>query len=374
MKIYKLFFILLIITNYFSVNNIYASKVQTKSRLIENKKPLYGELKLNIREETLIKESEINEAYMFKYIKNIKVDSIGNIYLLDSDRILKYNPKGEYLGIIGRIGQGPGEYIDPWSLFIDNQDNLYILDQGRILIHYAKNGTFKETIRLKSLLLDKFFIDDNGFIYGFIREFSDEGIKKTLAKFDRDGNIVIKIAEFLEKDLRIKSSGTGAGVMSGMRHPLSPDAYFCPILGKQLCFGINLKYELTIYELEGNIQTQFKKKEKAQSISNDIKEYKNRFSKESFKQLYFPQKSPFFKALLSDEKGRIYIIRTKSPFDKDHIHKMDIFDKNGQYLYKTKIPYFPMVIQNGAIFAKVNEEGVRVIKKLIIRNYNDIHY
>lgn len=353
------------------------SEAKEKIRAIKNKKPLYGELKLDITEEILIQESETEEAYIFKAVSDIAVDSSGNIYLLDRDRVLKYDQHGKYLKTIGRIGQGPGEYISPLGLFVSEERELYINDQGkRAILKFSENGDFKEMTRLKSSVeRGNFFIDDKGYIYGFSREFSESGIYKNLTKIDLEGNVIKKIAQFLETDLQIKSSTGVGGIIGGMKHPYSPDAYLCPVLKNQLCFGENLKYELTIFDLEGNIQAQFLKEEKADSISNDLKELERKIGKEAMKMMIFPSTKPFFRGMCSDEKGRIYIFRVKSILSKDKTQDVDIFDKHGRYLYRTQFPYSPSLLLNGIFFAIDNDqEGKVLIKRLKIRNYNDIRY
>lgn len=327
-------------------------------------------LKLDLAEEIILKESETDQNYLFGGITDLSVDSFENFYILDSrlKRIIKYDKKGKFIKKIGREGQGPGEFIFPLKIFVDEKDNLYVNDQGRAIIVYDKDGDFKSLLRLKKPIGD-FYVDKNGYIYTFTRDFSESGIVKLFVKMDKEGNIVKKIAEFLEADVKIKVSG-GGGVMGGVKHPYSFDSFFCSIPGDFLCYGDNSKYKLFVYDLEGSLKSEISKEVKAQPITGAEKE---KFSKSE--DIVFPPYRPFFKGILSDEKGRIWVIRTKSILEKDKKEIADIFSKEGRYLYEVELPYFPKIIRDGNIWViDRDEEDRTLIKKLIIKNYSSMKY
>lgn len=337
---------------------------------IKNKSPLFGSLKLDMEEKFLIKESDTEEGYIWGMISDISIDSIGSIYLLDfpSKRILKYDKNGKFIKTIGRVGQGPGEFVQPLNLFIDEKDNLYVNNQGRALIVFDKDGAFKELLRLK-VDVSKFYVDEKGYIYTFTREFLESGIIKILAKLDREGNIAKKIAEFVEMDLKVIRAERG-GVMGSVKHPYSPDIFFCPVLEGLLCYGENSNYKFSICDFEGNLKLAFSKEEKIQSITS---KEKDKFSKQEG--VVFPPHRPFFKSILSDEKGRIWVIRVKSILEKDKTENIDIFSKDGRYLYEAELPYLPRIIRDGCIWViDRDEEDKTAIKKLVIKNYNSMKY
>jgi hypothetical protein len=57
--------------------------------------------------------------------------------------LLRFSPKGKYLGLIGRKGEGPGEYRYPSMMGIDRQGNIQIIDHqlGRRTV-YSPAGKF----------------------------------------------------------------------------------------------------------------------------------------------------------------------------------------------------------------------------------------
>lgn len=76
------------------------------------------------------------------------MDTADNLIVLDKNRILKYDRRGFFLKSFGRKGQGPGEYMEPQSLFVDEDDDLFVNDQGSLLHVFDKEGIFKHLIKL----------------------------------------------------------------------------------------------------------------------------------------------------------------------------------------------------------------------------------
>jgi hypothetical protein len=92
--------------------------------------------------------------------------------------------------------------------------------------------------------------------------------------------------------------------------------------------------------------------------------------------------------MMSDEKGRIYVFRKKSILDEDRNEIVDIFSKEGLYLYQIKLPLIqrallfsiPISICNGSIYfsdySTRDELGVAIpkLKRLRIKEYESLKY
>ncbi|MFS8636691.1 MAG: 6-bladed beta-propeller [Gemmatimonadota bacterium] len=66
-------------------------------------------------------------------VASIAVDSKGRYYVADhlqNYQILVYEPNGKFRGIIGRRGEGPGEYRNIASVHIGPGDTLHVFDGG----------------------------------------------------------------------------------------------------------------------------------------------------------------------------------------------------------------------------------------------------
>lgn len=77
------------------------------------------------------------------------IDSKSAIYVSDSAarNIRKFDHHGRLLNTIGGPGAAPGEFLVPWSMACDAQNNLYVLDikTGR-LSTFSEDGQFKESL------------------------------------------------------------------------------------------------------------------------------------------------------------------------------------------------------------------------------------
>lgn len=336
----------------------------------QNRPAKFGYLKLDLDEKDVLRESETDQNYIFGNIFEISINSVGDIYLLDIGlkRIIRYNKEGKFIQNIGKVGQGPGEFIFPLKIFTDERDNIYVNDRGRTIIVYDRDGNFQRFYRAKKTIGD-FYVDRDGYIYSFTHDFSGSGVVKVLVKMDKEGNIIKKFAEFLETDVKVRTNGRGV-VMGGVKHPYSFDSFFCYLPDNLLCYGENSKYRLLIYDLEGNLKNEISKEEKAQPITG---EERKRISIK--KDIVIPSYRPFFSGILSDEKGRIWVIRTKSVLEKGKEQVLDIFSKDGNYLYQVELPYLPKIIRNGNIWViHRDKEDRTVIKRLKIKNYSSMKY
>lgn len=89
----------------------------------------------------------------------------------------------------------------------------------------------------------------------------------------------------------------------------------------------------------------------------------------------FPDNRPFFKKILIDEKDRIYVIRLKSIMEEENGEVIDIFSKDGKYLYKVTIPFEPLIIKNGFVYfiektLDNDDDYIYKVKCFEIKNYN----
>ncbi len=108
-------------------------KIDTKNgiRTIHNNKEGIWEksprLKLKKLREIGGLEAESDEVAFYMPL-DMALDAEGNLYVLDTGnhRIQKFSPEADFLGTIGRKGQGPGEFNFPGSLDIDDQGNLIV--------------------------------------------------------------------------------------------------------------------------------------------------------------------------------------------------------------------------------------------------------
>ena len=104
-------------------------------RIVKNtKEPLYGEGAFIMEEELTIGEVEGREEYMFQEIINLAVSDNGDIYVLDykAQHVKVFDRDGQYLRMIGRPGQGPGELFLARILIYTTRDELAVQNISNI--------------------------------------------------------------------------------------------------------------------------------------------------------------------------------------------------------------------------------------------------
>lgn len=69
---------------------------------------------------------------LFSLIADITVGSDGRVYVTDAKdaRITILSPEGDSVGVLGRRGEGPGEFSGPAHAYFGEEDSLFVYDLG----------------------------------------------------------------------------------------------------------------------------------------------------------------------------------------------------------------------------------------------------
>jgi len=339
----------------------------------ETAHPAHGQLTLEFVEECAIINSDSSANAMLSYIRDFKLDSRGGIYLLDAKHpgIMLFNSQGAFLRQVGEIGKGPGNFLRPSHLYIDPRNVIYIYDEGNYNITgLAPNWKVTLFVRIVRSLSSDIFVTPDGDIYAFVRDLEQTGPVRRLAVFDKKGVRVKTIAEFKDSGYLIKRDKVGGAVMGGIIHAYSPDAYLYPLDNVSFIYGYNLENTFHIYNTIQGKGKDILLADKKNPITGKEQEY---FEKECGKWAMLPTHRPFFKSLLSDEKGRIYIILTRHVLSEEKSTKMDVFTRDGNYIYRLTSPVIPSLIRNGYVYSLAkNDSGDAIIKRFRIKNYSSL--
>lgn len=346
-------------------------------KIIKNpNSPIFGNIKLDLKEGLCISSEEEN----YFYGENLAVDDKGNIYFLDIEnlRVLVFSIEGKYLKTIGRKGDGPGEFQNPHDIYIDRNQNLIVVDERKIHI-FDKEGNFQKAISIPFYALNAFIgKNSNILINSFL--FSEEGRKIAIVVVNPETQITKTINEFLVAK-PVAQEHQGKTVSLHLFHPYTPALYLAHLKDEKCVFGFSQDY--TLYVVNQDLQTELiiKKDQKAFPI---IQKEKDKIYKDSAsylekkwpksiikKALQFPEHRPFFKGIISDDKGRIYVSRVDPVEQKDKTTKIDVFNEQGYFIFVTSLPFIPKIIRNGKVYnIEINEEtGETKIKRYEITNW-----
>lgn len=348
--------------------------------IINPREPLYGEIKFELVENLIIgRNDDVN--HLFYNAAAIESDKYGNIFILDIGdyRIKKFDRHGNYLQTIGRKGQGLGEFEYPTGLHVDSKNDLYVID-GRKIHIFNNKGEFIRNIKLSSIVIQLDVTKDKN-ILAHIFSYSPEELKEEVSLIDSEEKRQKLIMSFPRPKLNFVKGKKGISVIAS--HAYSPALHFSPLNGELAVYGYSSEYRLFVINFLGEIIYEIEKDELLQLITQkeknrviddfieSLKEQGQNFSRNEVKKAFhFFKFKPFFHKIITDDKYNIYVYKGTNKNDIE----FDLFNKEGFYLYRVKMPYFPLLIKNGHVYLyKHNKDtGYSKIIRYKIKNYNHL--
>jgi hypothetical protein len=311
--------------------------------------------------------SENLKKGFFVYSIDFKVSDGGEIFFIDSKtkRVLKYSKDGVFIKYIGRIGQGPGEYIMPTKLFV-SKTGVYIYDSvSRKIHHYDTNDNFKKTINIGKLFgfYSDFFVSGKGEVLSICQEYKGSEILKVIGRIK--GDRVMEIIKILKRIKLVKGP-----VLGGISHSYTPKLFMRT--GKQgFYFSYNMESKIYFYDIKKNkIEDRINLKYLRENINSREKDFfENWVGKEEMKKL--PKYKPYYENMFVDSKNNVYLLRTSSvliPFNKRD-RKIDKYDLKGNFLYTITLQKntIPLYIDGKYIYVRRERNSEFYISKVLIK-------
>ncbi len=382
MKKHALIFVIsicfLLLASYDSKQTQWQGKIEVEDgvKVIKNpQEPMYGEIEFELVEDLSI-SNEQDEDYLFYRIKGMAVDSKDNIYIIDFSnyRVMVFDKNGKPIQIIGRQGQGPGEFESPIGMRLDNSTgDIYVRDMFRTIDVFSKNGDFKKLVSSK-LFIEDFFPLDDGTIITRINKTSDEELssEQVLCRIDDKGEVINSFGQFPYPELMRRTS-TGGTFSTSTGFELS--VHVAVINQDKIVYGYSKNYELNIINRVGKLLFIVRRDAPIPKFTSE--------EKSLYKRIKFPvpEFKPYYYSIFTDSKGRVYVQRNKAqdgirgygPIDKA-AKEVDVFSQEGYFLYRTVLPPNTTAIKDGYLYSfDINEdEGIEYIKRYKIKNWDQI--
>jgi hypothetical protein len=348
--------------------------VEKGVKVVKNpREPLHGEFSFDLQEELAIGGDPERGDYYFPRGGSLSIDGDGNFYVTDTGnkRVQMYDESGKYVRTIGRQGQGPGEYVFPGQVHFDPEGNVCVRNGGIQLNIYGKDGVFKKKVTFKTFV-NAFILGPKGTVIGTKQPgFEPGGPKHSLIQLDRDGLDLRTIAEFRGE----LSEGQKAVTL----HWYSSLILFSPVTPETFCYGFPEEFKIYVADSEGRTLHIITNDEKPQSISGSEKDETRKSgmfmwfgqSQKPEDAIVFPDHRPLFRNLMSDDAARLYVVRFNSILEKDAPPSVDVFSKDGIYLYKMTWPFIPAAIKHGCMYEvrSDKETGEVTIVRHRIKNW-----
>ncbi len=335
--------------------------------------PRYGTFAFDLVEDLAIGD-EKDESTSFSDWVTINVDDEGTIYACDSGigRVQVFDKNGAFVRALGRQGQGPGEYSMPTDVHFDDVGDVYV-NNGRSFVIFGRDGVFKRNLPVKTFL-SRMILGPGGTVVGTMQPNprADDGPKYELIQLGPDGERRRTLAQY---------KPPGASNHQLLVHWYSGRVLFGRQSSESLFYGFSLDYEIHVVAADGRELLRFSKAEKAQGITGEEKDltrekgifaWYNADPKTA--DLGMPDHRPFFSRLLNDDEGRLYVIRFQPITAKDDPSgDIDVFSRDGIYLYRMGWAFMPHVIKGGFFyeFRQDEDKGLTRIIRHRITNWSD---
>ena len=294
--------------------------------------PIYRSNIFYIEKELSIeRKSTKPKEEMFQNIVSLVIDEAGNFYILDkkASNIKLFNKDGKFLKIIGRKGEGPGEFIAPEKGSLRSNNELYIYDSRRYIVQVIDTeGKFIKQIPVQTPWFDgpKFLSDGE-----LIASFGEVGtnIKFNLNKFNTNMEPILTYASI--PVLKPPKVNIFVYIFNAdLKWDVGPES--------EIIWGAitTPEYELFVHDKDGNYIKKITKEYSPVKLTNE--EYKKLMKKwfgkvPSGKQFDFviPKNYPPFQGFIVDGKGQIFVHRFVE-VDKSNNHYFDVFDAEGKFI------------------------------------------
>jgi sugar lactone lactonase YvrE len=319
---------------------------------------------VSLVEDLVIGDDTSREDHWFGFLNALDVDAEGRIYTVDpkSVRIRIFGPGGELVKAFGQSGQGPGEFSGPGGIVAAPDGTFVVSDvlNGR-LSYFSRDGAHLKdklfgTYRLAGLVIDE---QGNLFITNVHPPSGDTQVWELL----KLGPDMEQLATIHALSIPFRRRAV----------PMIPPRLFYGRIGRdRLAWMVSTAYEITEADGSGQTIRRIFKDAAVRKITEADRAaiLKDRFPTGAMPQLeeIFPENFPCASALMTDEKGRIYVRTYETNGKVDSA--VDVFDTGGLYVARFFVPEDEetITVRNDKLYVLVKESaaGNPLVKRYAI--------
>ncbi len=300
----------------------------------------------HLREELSIGISEGESEYMFSRISDVAVDSGRRIYVLDytEAELRIFDEDGKHIQTIGRRGQGPGEFMAPFSLAVTKGNAIMVHDLGnRRISYFSEAGNFLSSFSTGDMVMVGSETDDRGNILSLVFTSGPEEQLLELRRFDSRKNV-------LTTYYTITKTGREA-----TNNPFGPAVHWTRYLSDRVICGYSKDYELHVYNLDGTkVRTIEREYRPVRIEQEEVDASQKRLP--AAVDLQAPKHRPAFQGVTADEEGRIFVATWERPHTKKG-YLYDVFDHEGEFLTQIALDNPPQVWKDSRLYTIEEDAG-----------------
>ena len=323
-----------------------------------SKQPMLGDGVLTLTEELSIGRADGQGADAFFRPWYLAVDDDENVYVMDQGdcQVKVFNKSGTFLRAIGRSGEGPGELLHPDNIYLTADRRLVIEDFIRNLTYYSLEGLFIKTQSTTRIFPIDVLVDATGRVFALLN-IREPGISgKEIALYDENLNLLQTVISFPrpKPDPRLLE-------------PFQPEVHWALLKDNGLAVSGQADYVVDVFGPQGApVKKITRDYDPVKIIEEDVKQRVRKVPEG--RTLVVPKYFPAISSLAADDEGRIYVRTNKKGSGSTYFH--DVFDSDGRYLAKIALKDRVRVWKNSRLYSiEEDESGFQVVKRYRV-NWN----
>jgi hypothetical protein len=310
---------------------------------------LYKTGKVRFVQELILDEKTMPKDVLFAGPGALDCDAAGNVYVMDfsDNNIKQFDATGKFLKLIGRKGQGPGEFNMPIDI-VFAKDRLIVWDMGNdrlcaltmsgALIKAENASAFSgRPVKVEALPTGEIVLETEKTYFNEPDRPQDRFLEILAPDLKTKNKI------YSQSVLRNKYMRTG-GMLTNLPQPFCPDIYWDVSHSGNIVVGFSGKYEISAYNKEGAKVSTFSRSYDPVKVTAE--DEKNFFDGMSYstgtgvqrgapdhivKNTTFPKFKPAFNALIVDSDGNT-LVHTYRKNKEDMYRYFDAFDPQGKFI------------------------------------------
>lgn len=313
---------------------------------------------LSLKQDLSLGDKRESEESMLLEPTVIDADDDGNIYVLDRKavQIKVFDPQGRFIRIIGRTGQGPGEFQSLRYFQITPQNNILAVDliARRVTVFSLEGQFIKDLSAGKMWMFLEARMDSNGDIIGS-HTIMDQQARTELVRFDADLQPVHTVASVPIARFPVFN-------------PYFPLLMFAVTPDGNIIWGITTEYEFKVVNREGKTVKKIVKKYDPEILTQEDREKRARelwgdAGPTGDMKVEWPQYFPPVQGFILDDRGWLFV----RPFVKGQGEKnvpYDVFDNEGRYVARVILPAIARKIKDGKLYTiEEDAEGLLHVRR-----------
>ena len=351
---------------------------------------IYRQGTVRLSKGLVISDESLPDGEFFSRLVSVAVDDSGAVYACDyaANNIKRFDADGKFLGIIGKEGQGPGEFGSPLQIDVV-RDRLIVWDSMNMRISLLSlEGEYIKSIKwdrsqlgwpylIRSLPEGKIGVEGRiSFRRGKSRP--DEWIIH-LFSYDLD-----RLREVSRREVWARKNIMNPELQrqQSIPIPFSPMIHWDMSPNGNVIIGYSEKYEIEIHDPNEGKSSMFSREYEPVEVSKEDRE--QYFAGMTFstsvggtvttkqgapdyvvKNTEFPRYKPAFDDILCDSEGNIWIHTPHK--DREEGRLFDAFDEKGRFLNRVRIegegsyPYRARRMNRAFCVIEEDEEGFQTI-------------